>query len=321
LVILAVVAGSFALNYARSILIPFVLAVFLTYIIHPVADLLQQRMRTPRWAALVTTFLLALILIGVTGLVVTSNIRGLLADLETYRERIVGIANWSVQLAQRFGVELNRELITEGLKKLNLFNEVAQFAGQFVNFISTTILVLIFLMFLLSGQKTQTKSNGIYAEIDHKIRKYLLTKFTTSGVTGVLTWIILALLGVELAFMFGLLAFLLNFIPTFGSLIATFAPLPVVFMQTNSVATIVSAIALPGAVQFTVGNIIEPKLMGESLDLHPAVILLALMFWGLLWGVVGMILAVPIMAVIKIVLNRISRPWAEVLAGRLPDSG
>ena len=83
--------------------------------------------------------------------------------------------------------------------------------------------------------------------------------------------------------------------------------------------TVVLAIALPGAVQMSVGNIIEPKLMGEELDLHPVTILLALMIWGAIWGIVGMLLATPITAVMKILFERmeLTRPVADLFAGRL----
>ena len=93
-------------------------------------------------------------------------------------------------------------------------------------------------------------------------------------------------------------------------------------IQYDSGITIALVILLPGAVQFTIGNIVEPLVTGEGLDLHPVTILLALVFWGLLWGVVGMLLAAPITAVLRIVLGRleITRPVAELLAGRLPPN-
>ena len=100
----------------------------------------------------------------------------------------------------------------------------------------------------------------------------------------------------------------------------TMLPIPVVLLAPDfSMTTLVLSVALPGAVQFAIGNVIEPKVMGNSLDLHPVVILLALIFWGMLWGTVGMLLATPITAVLKIVLERtaLTAVMAEVLAGRL----
>ena len=124
----------------------------------------------------------------------------------------------------------------------------------------------------------------------------------------------------ELALVFGVLAFLLNFIPSIGSVISTLLPLPVIFLSEEmSDAAKVLAIAIPGGLQFAIGSILEPKVMGESLDLHPVVVLLGLIFFGMIWGIVGMILATPMVAVLRIVLERIemTAPVGNVLAGRL----
>ena len=102
----------------------------------------------------------------------------------------------------------------------------------------------------------------------------------------------------------------------------TFLPLPVVIASPDvSMAAAVLAIAIPGAIQLTIGNIIEPKVMGESLDLHPVAILLNLIIWGMLWGIVGMLLSTPILAVMKILFEKFegTRPLAALLAGRIGD--
>jgi AI-2 transport protein TqsA len=119
---------------------------------------------------------------------------------------------------------------------------------------------------------------------------------------------------------FGITAFLLNFVPSIGSIVATLLPLPIALVQYDSLWPVLGVLLLPGLVQIVVGNGVEPMVMGEGLELHPVTILLALMFWGLLWGIPGMLLAAPMTAVLRIVLVRIqtTRPVAELLAGRLP---
>ena len=139
-----------------------------------------------------------------------------------------------------------------------------------------------------------------------------------SMATGLLVGGVLTLLDVPLAMVFGLFAFLLNFIPSIGSIIATLLPVPVVLVSpevSSGAATL--AIALPAAIQFVVGNIISPKVMGDSLQLHPVTILLALTVWGSLWGIVGMLLATPITAVMRMLLERLeaTRPLARLMAG------
>ncbi len=132
---------------------------------------------------------------------------------------------------------------------------------------------------------------------------------------------ILALFGLDLALVFGVMAFLLNFIPNVGSIIATLLPLPLAIVQFDSTGMIVGIVVVPGLVQMFIGSGLEPKLMGEGLQLHPVTILLALVFWGLLWGVVGMLLAAPMTAVLRLILERfeMTRPVAGLLAGRLPE--
>ena len=117
---------------------------------------------------------------------------------------------------------------------------------------------------------------------------------------------------------FGLFAFLLNFVPSVGSIISTVLPLPIVLVGDYSVAIQILAIALPGAIQFIIGNVIEPRMLGDSMDLHPVTILLSLIFWGMIWGVVGTLLATPITAVVRILLEKgeLTRPVAELMAGR-----
>lgn len=175
-------------------------------------------------------------------------------------------------------------------------------------------------MFLLIGRKPRVVSSGIYKDVDEKIRKYIGTKAVISMATGLLVWVTLSLFGLELAGVFGIFAFLLKVIPAIGSIIATLLPIPIAVAQFENPWLITAVVVVPGAIQMSIGNVIEPKLMGEGLQLHPVVILLALSFWGLLWGVVGMFLAVPMTAIIRIVLMQFEtlRPVGRLLAGELP---
>jgi AI-2 transport protein TqsA len=193
-------------------------------------------------------------------------------------------------------------------------------SSALLDMISKSILVLVFVVFLTIGSGTREPATGTWSEIELRVRRYLLVKAIVSALTGLLVGGILGLLGVPLAMVFGLFAFLLNFIPSVGSIISTLLPLPVVLVSPEvSGLTAFLAIAIPGLIQMTIGNFIEPKVMGESLDLHPITILLMLIFWGMLWGIVGMLLATPITAVLKILFEKLetTRPIAELLAGRV----
>ncbi|MCH8218385.1 MAG: AI-2E family transporter [Planctomycetes bacterium] len=186
--------------------------------------------------------------------------------------------------------------------------------------IFVSIFVSIFVIFLLSGRNPRTVRNSIYTDIEQKIRRYIITKVAISSVTGLLVWFSLERLGLELASVFGIMAFLLNFIPSVGSIISTVLPVPIAVVQFQSGEGwlwLVMVILVPGSIQFVIGSLIDPKLMGEGLNLHPVTILLALSFWGLLWGIVGAFLAAPITAAIRIVLMQFDtlKPVGMLLAG------
>jgi AI-2 transport protein TqsA len=201
-----------------------------------------------------------------------------------------------------------------------IFNILTSTVGTIFGMISGVFFVIIFVIFLLLGRNPHAEHSQVYADIVQKIRRYVGIKMAISVMTGVLVWATLRIIGLKLAGVFGILAFLLNFIPSIGSVIATVLPIPIAVVQFQSSPwLIVLAVAIPGAIQNILGNIIEPKLQGEGLNLHPVTILLALSFWGLLWGIVGMFLAAPITAAIRIVLMQFEtfRPIADVLAGDL----
>ncbi len=320
--ILAAVALAGALIYTRAVMIPFVLAVLVSYLISPVIDTLQVRFKVPRGLSIFIAFVIVLALMTLLGLLISVSVRGLIESAPIYREKFTSLAQWTFSILDRFQIDLGQQTILDGLKQLPILSWVQSTAGGIMSLVSNGILILIFVIFLLVGRNPLNRPTGFYAEIHAKIQRYLITKFATSAATGILTGVILAILGLDLALVFGVMAFLLNFIPSVGSMIAMLLPLPLAIVQFDSWTMIIAVIALPGAVQLVIGNGIEPKLMGAGLDLHPVTILMALVFWGLIWGVVGMLLAAPITAILRIVFERFetTRPAADILAGRAPRS-
>lgn len=186
--------------------------------------------------------------------------------------------------------------------------------------IQTSTMVVIFLFFLLLGSSQASLPENTWQEIDTKIREYILTKSLISFFTGLAFGFVLWLFGIPLAAVFALLAFLFNFIPNIGPILACLLPLPLIVLDPEMTwwgMTLV--IVLSSAVQIISGNVIEPRMMGDSFDVHPIAILLALMFWSLIWGMIGMFLAVPMTAIMKILFAKfeMTRPLADLLAGRI----
>ena len=322
LVILAAVALGAALYFMRPVLVPLVLAILLSYLVSPLVDLVQVRLRTPRPLAVVAALLVAAMILTLLGLLISSSVSSLGDKGPLYEQKLLSLVDRVTTVVEDRGIPIDAASIKAQLTELPIADMMLGTLNSVVNSLSNFVLVLIFVIYLVAGRTPNSQKAGIYREIDSRIKRYIQVKVAASAVTGLLTGIILSLFGLDLAVVFGVLAFLLNFIPSVGSVIATMLPIPVAFVQFDSTLMIVFCIALPGVVQFTVGNVLEPRFMGTALSLHPITILLSLVFWGMLWGVTGMLLAAPITAVIKIVLDRIeaTRPIGALLAGELPGA-
>ena len=256
-------------------------------------------------------------------MLVSTSVGQLAARADDYLQRLVQLLDVVVAAMPGHFEDQARRAV-DSLSDISLSTAGAilvTVTNELLSLLSSGLLVMIFVGFMLAGGSgLELTRNGFWNQVQSRIQRYIIVKSLVSALTGGLVGIILAVLGIDLALVFGVFAFLLNFIPSVGSVIATLLPLPVLIVSPDlSLTTCVLAILLPATVQFIVGNIVDPKLMGKTLDLHPVALLLALIVWGTIWGVVGMLLAAPITAILKIVFERmeITAPLAEFLAGRL----
>ena len=205
-----------------------------------------------------------------------------------------------------------------------------QLASVLGTLLSQGVTVLIFMMFLLLEQGRPGRSGAspataagdgavdeesMQSTVRDGVQQYISVKMVTSAVTGIAVGGILMALKVPAAVLFGVLTFMLNFIPTIGSVVAVALPVPVLLAGDASLVTLGLAVALPGTVQFAVGQIWENKLLGDRFDLRASVVLLGLVFWGHIWGIVGMILATPITAVLKTLMrgSELTGPLAALM--------
>ena len=283
-------------------------------------DWIEVKLKIARWISLtLTIFLFLLFSIGLIFFIVNS-IEHFLQGAELYREKLVHFITWSNNFLLDKGVEIDMNVIKSELMELPVLQWVKKFSGGILSILGNTSLVIIFSLFLIVGN-SPTAENEFVREIHFRISKYVSTKFLTSFLTGLITWVVLALLKVDLAFMFGVLAFIFNFIPNFGSLIAVILPLPIILLQYGLGWKLYLVLLLLGSAQFSIGNILETKLLGKSMNLHPIVILIFLMFWGMVWGIPGMFLAVPMTAILKIVLSQFeaTKMVSDIFEGKIPD--
>jgi AI-2 transport protein TqsA len=319
LMILATVAASAALYFTKDVMVPFVLAIFIASLVAPLVDYQVVKLRFPQAVAVVVALVLVLIAHTLVAAMLTLASQQVIATAGKYSDNFAVLMRRSIETVERIGIDLDERGLVDTLRN-QLPGLISQTFGTALNVLVQSFLVVVFVTFLLAGRNPHLVRRGFYHEIDVRIRRYLGTMVLLAAMMGLAVWGILAWFGLELAPVFGLIAFLLTFVPSIGSVIATLAPLPIAVGQYDSVAEIVGVVAIPGALQIIIGNTVQPKLVGEGLDLHPVTILLSLAFWGLLWGPIGMVLAVPIMAVARIVLMRFesTAPLGRLLAGVLP---
>jgi AI-2 transport protein TqsA len=309
-----------ALHWLREVAVPFVLAAFITVAVSPLMDLQTRYLKAPRGVAIAGTLLLCVVLLVLLGLLISLSVAQMASNADAYAAQID-------KITQRVSDALP-------LEKLVAADEGEVFGpmGRVINrvvvgtmsaigvILQKGIPVLLFLIFLLGAQNPETRpKSGTRREVRESIQRYLITKTIVSTITGVLVGVTLSALGVDMAVAFGLFAFVLNFIPNIGSVISTLLPLPVVALNPEITTTVaILAIAIPGVIQFVIGNVLEPRLLGTSLDLHPIVVLVALIFWSVIWGPVGMLLAAPTTAILRILFSKLDAtlPLANLLAGR-----
>jgi len=309
-----------ALHWLREVMVPLVLAAFTMFAVTPLMDLQTRYLKAPRGMAVVGTLVLCVVVLALFGLLISTSVSQMASNASTYAaqiDRLTDRISEALPLDKLFKADEGDVLAPMGKV---VHTVVAGTMSAIGAVLQKGILVLIFLIFLLGGHNPEAApASGTWGEIKASIQGYLITKTIVSAVTGVLVGLTLAALGVDMAIAFGLFAFALNFIPNVGSVISTLLPLPVVALNPEISTTVaVLAIAIPGGIQFAIGNLVEPRIMGTSLDLDPIVILVALIFWSVIWGPVGMLLAAPITAILRILFSKldVTVPLANLLAGR-----
>ena len=335
LLILTLTATGFAMAELQPVLVPFVLALFLSQCLAPLILVLMRRGRLPRLLAVTVAVALAAGALTGVGFIVAASVGGHGPGgnkFETYQVSLDHLIQevTTSRAARLMGLRADSpggQLLAPSLGDAAPY--IGNTIGQAAGFVSHSASVLLLMTFLLYGRRwdaTPAEIVGghgrgrLLAEIEARLQQYISVTVAISLLTGLLVGGTLAALNVQFAAVFGLLAFLLTFIPNFGGVIATLLPLPVVVLDPHlGLLTKVLAMAIPAGWQVLIGSLLQPRMTGQSLDLHPVVILLSLLFFTMIWGVGGAFLAVPLTATFKIVFEKIpnTRPLAAALAGNL----
>ena len=317
------------LKLSHSFLNPLLLAFFISIIFaQPVYWL--RRKKIPSSIAIVLVILLLVGFYFVLNLVVGSALSMFLKDVQKHHEDLQALKESTGNLFSGKGINIPVLSNMGSLDPAKIMQYTGQVAAKIHEMVSeeiTFIFVSIFLMVemeiirlkvnLMAGTLNDTISH--LHSIGTRIRHYLSIKTATSLATGILVGGGLTLIGVDYPVLWGLFAFLLNYIPTIGSIIAAIPGITFSILQFGF-PTSIWTIILYLVVNLVIGNVIEPRVMGKGMGLSTAVVFLSLLFWGFILGPVGMFLSVPLTMVVKIILEHHERThWIAVMLSPKED--
>ncbi|MFN4257796.1 MAG: AI-2E family transporter [Gemmataceae bacterium] len=317
-----------------SVLQPLLIAVFIAYVIVPIHHQLVAR-RVP---SLVAYVLIVTVIIGVflgVSQQVYSNVTSLTVEqLDQYEQRLGnlvrrGVGMFSGAMTVPDDWRFRNLFVVNASSREKLAETLRSVVGVSLGLLTMGFVVAIYLIFLIGemvslprrirlayGDARGNHIMNIVGTINRAIADYISVKMYVSFLTGFLSLVVLAVFGVEFFVTWSILIFLFNFIPYIGSLVAVSLPILFSFVQFDDLWKPVTITVLLVAVQQGTGNFLEPRLTGSKLGVSPLMILLSLAFWGLLWGIVGMILAVPLTVIAKIILENIAetKPIARLIS-------
>ena len=303
MVIIASILVVAALKATRPISMPLAFAFFIVVLVHPLQQRLEEKL--PRWLSLI---LVLLLLCGIVGLAVGAlslSAEIIEPKVPQYLDRLQEM----VDMAQSWAKDRSLPVPQFDARSSGTSSQLTQRAiggvRSLLSAISLSVLTISLLVLLLlevsqyrqKVQKAFSSKTGdslinAVSNTSEKLRRYLLVMTFTSLLTGVLTIVWCFIVGVDLAFVWGLIGFVLNYVPTLGSILAVIPPTLVAFLFNGVGRGIATLIGL-AAIQIVMGNFVDPQVQGKSLQLSPFIALFSIAFWGWVWGIPGAILGVP----------------------------
>ncbi len=316
-----VIAG---MQAAAALLVPFLLATFIAIICLPMLSWLIDRQVSAPIAVLLIT--LAIILVGLLlGTFVSSSLADFSHNLPSYQDRLKVLTADTLHWLSGMGLQLSSQSILEVLDPSAAMGMAGKLLSGLGNALANTFLIILTVIFLLieasdlprkwaaMGENAPSKQD--FEVFFSSVNSYFSIKTWISLATGIFIAIWLAVIGVDYPLLWGLLAFLLNFVPNIGSIIAAVPALLLALVQLGGGEALLAGLGYVIA-NVVLGNVVEPKFMGKGVGLSTLVVFISLVFWGWILGPVGMLLSVPLTMIIKLALeSRQQTQWLAILLG------
>lgn len=322
-----VIAG---IMYAESIITPLLMALFISIISFQPISWLKRKKVSQGLAITIVLLGIVLVFFGL-GEIIGSSVSSFSEDAPKYEKNLDEMGQSVGQYLELKGIDISDNNLSTILAPSKIMQFTSGILKQMGSFMGNTLTILFLVLFLLMEldsfsikTKAIVKSTNVsvdYLEtIAQSIRHYLSIKTLTSLLTGVVIWIGLLIIGIDYAIIWALIAFLLNYIPNIGSIIAAVPAVMFSLIQLGFGGALWTMLVFV-VVNVLVGNFVEPKMMGKGLGLSTFIIFVALIFWGFVLGTVGMFLSVPLTMAIKIILDQNeSTKWVAVILGSDEDA-
>ncbi|WP_044085709.1 AI-2E family transporter [Lewinella cohaerens] len=316
--VILLIAIVYILVVTKVLLLPFVVALLIWYLVKDIRDFIARnrfiKRRFPRWLQNTLVFV---IIFGV----LTFVSRLLIGSIATFADKLVIYEANVTVLNDYLQQQFNFDFI-DYIQNFTGSFDFTQILQPVVNGLSQLLgdgfMIVLYVIFLLMEESTfSVKHRLLFKEeeryqqtmelvnkIDASFGNYISIKTLTSFITATLSYIVMNILGVDTPLLWAIVIFLLNYIPSIGSLIATTFPAIIAVLQEGDPWAGLWVLMGVGLIQVLVGNFLEPRMMGNSLNISPLVVILSLIAWGAIWGVLGMVLSVPIMVMLIIVCAR-----------------
>ncbi len=305
----------------KGILIPFIFALIFWFLTREIRKTIYKlpfaKRFIPKWLSNILVFTIIILAFGFISEIITNSITDLTTSYSEYEPNVENIIK---NLSGYFHVDVVTS-IKSVVGDFNYGSVLGEIANGVSGILGDTFMILIYALFIFLEESSLIKKiskifptkqsydsmNSILEKIEFSISNYLRLKTYVSILTGVLSYLILFFVGVDSAPFWAFLIFLLNYIPTIGSLIATAFPAIFCLIQFGELTPFLIVLIAVGLVQVIVGNLIEPRLFGKSLNVSPLVTILSLAIWGQIWGITGMILSVLFTVIMIIVFSQFEK--------------
>ena len=322
LVMAAVVIVLAGVKAASVIVVPFLLALFLAIILAPLFLWLKKK-GVPQGIALLLIVILLFGSIGTLVMLIGNSVQDFSHNVPLYEEKLRTDFRNLLTALDGYNIKIPKEDIISMFATDSIMSYIAKTLKSLGGLLTNSLMIIVTVVFMLLEisqftkklERANTKSLNSFVAISDNIKHFILLKSMTSAATGIVITIGLKFFDIHYAVLWGVVAFLLNFIPNIGSIIAAI-PAVLMAMVQYDFGTALAVTGLYVAVNVTIGSILEPRIMGEGLGISPLVVFLSLIFWGWLLGPVGMLLSVPLTIMVKIVLDaNDDTKWISTLLG------